>query len=220
VNSSVHPAQQHSLDSVAMPTSYNIPASTTTIEHVVARSRFIATVMFADSVEVARALLAERRVAMSDASHHVYAFRIGHGASVIDGLSDDGEPTGTAGPPIMNVLRGSDLGDALIIVTRYFGGTKLGTGGLVRAYSEAAALVLKECPITLKVFKGRLAVLLPYASLTLLKRILPDYEAEMLSETYSDAAEFTLELPLSRIDALTAALTEMTSGAAIIEPIP
>lgn len=200
-----------------MSVSYNIPASTTTIEHVVARSRFIATVMFVDSVEDARTQLSQRRAALSDASHHVYAFRVGHGSSVIDGLSDDGEPTGTAGPPIMNVLRGSGLGDTLIIVTRYFGGTKLGTGGLVRAYSEAAALALKECPFTLKVFKGRLAVLLPYASLTLLKRILPDYEAETLSEAYSDAAEFTLELPLSQIDALAAALTEMTSGAAIIE---
>jgi putative IMPACT (imprinted ancient) family translation regulator len=79
---------------------------------------------------------------MPNASHHVYAFRVGHGNSIIEGMSDDGEPTGTAGPPVLAVLRGTQIGDIIVIVTRYFGGTKLGTGGLVRAYPEAAQIAL------------------------------------------------------------------------------
>src|SRR5690348_4882092 len=117
-------------------TRYRIPAATTRIEHEVSRSRFIATLGNAATVEAARGFIAEIRAEMPDASHHVYAFKVGYGSSVTEGLSDDGEPTGTAGPPVLAVLRGADIGDAALVVTRYFGGTKLGTGGLVRAYSD------------------------------------------------------------------------------------
>ncbi|HRF96950.1 MAG TPA: YigZ family protein, partial [Aggregatilineales bacterium] len=75
----------------------------------------------------------------------------GFGASVTEGMSDDGEPAGTAGPPVLAVVRGSKIGDVSLVVTRYFGGTKLGTGGLVRAYSEAAHIALNSLPTTLKI---------------------------------------------------------------------
>ena len=90
------------------------------------------------TVKEAKAFLAAVRAEMPDANHHVYAYRVGFGNSVIEGMSDDGEPSGTSGPPVLAVLRGSGIGDVIVVVTRYFGGTKLGTGGLVRAYSDAA----------------------------------------------------------------------------------
>ena len=125
---------------------YRIPIPTEkprlTLE--VSNSRFITTVSYVDSVNSARGFLAAVRDEMPDANHHVYAYRIGYGNSVIEGMSDDGEPSGTAGPPVLAVLRGTNIGDVIVIVTRYFGGTKLGTGGLVRAYSEAARLGLSS----------------------------------------------------------------------------
>lgn len=138
---------------------------------------------------------------------------------MIEGLSDDGEPSGTSGPPIMNVLRGSELGDTLIVVTRYFGGTLLGTGGLVRAYTEAAALAIKACPKILKVEYVYLLILIEYAAFTVLKRMLPEYDAELVSESFSDSIELKLTVPALNVDRLTAAITEFTAGGAYIQRI-
>ena len=123
---------------------YVIPAETIRAELVIHRSRFIATIGMAESVETAREFIARIRAEMPDATHHVYAFRVGFGSSVQEGLSDDGEPAGTSGKPAMAVLRGADIGDVVLVVTRYFGGIKLGTGGLVRAYSSAAKAAINN----------------------------------------------------------------------------
>lgn len=199
---------------------YEIPSESITIETEVSRSRFIATVYFVESVELARQLLAQRRFDMPDANHHVYAFRVGHGTSVIEGLSDDGEPTGTSGPPIMAVLRGSGLGDTLVIVTRYFGGTKLGTGGLVRAYSEAATLALQKVPRELKIEKARVTALLPYSSYTVVKRILAEVGAEIRQENFTDSVEVEIEIIADRLDDLYLRLRDLTSGDLVFERLP
>jgi uncharacterized YigZ family protein len=199
---------------------YFIPSESVTIETEVSRSRFIATVHYVESVESARSLLAKRRIDMLDANHHVYAFRIGHGSSVIEGLSDDGEPSGTSGPPIMAVLRGTSLGDTLVIVTRYFGGTKLGTGGLVRAYSEAAALALQKVPRVLKIEKARATALLPYSSYTVIKRILAEFHVEIRQENFSDSVEVEIEIIADRLDDLYLRLRDITSGDLVFERLP
>ena len=111
-------------------THYPIPARTIRIENVVVNSCFIATIGRADTVQEAKAFIQAIRNEIPDATHHVYAFKIGFPPSVSEGMSDDGEPSGTAGPPALAVLRGADLGDVALVITRYFGGTKLGTGGL------------------------------------------------------------------------------------------
>src|SRR6186997_3012409 len=111
-----------------------IPAGPAGAEIRAGNSRFIATAGLAASVAAARASIAAARAEMPDASHHVYAYVIGHGATTTLGMSDDGEPSGTAGRPALAVLRGSGLGDVVLVITRYFGGTLLGTGGLVHAY--------------------------------------------------------------------------------------
>ncbi len=122
---------------------YPIPAKTVRVETRVVNSRFIATIGQAQTVEEARAFIDALRQEFADATHNVYAFRVGYGASVTEGMSDDGEPSGTAGRPALAVLRGADLGDVVLVITRYFGGTKLGTGGLVRAYTHSAQEALE-----------------------------------------------------------------------------
>ncbi|MFN8422880.1 MAG: YigZ family protein [Anaerolineae bacterium] len=119
-------------------TPYPIPAARTTVTTTAGNSTFVAVLDRADSVEAARAFVAEQRRATPDATHHCYAFAVGFGASVTHGSSDDGEPSGTAGRLILAVVAGSGLGDVVVVVARWFGGTKLGTGGLVRAYTDAA----------------------------------------------------------------------------------
>ena len=108
---------------------YPIPASETRIEMKVKNSRFIATAAPVFSVDEAKAFIARVRDEFSDASHNVPAYQVGFGPSTIAHCSDDGEPSGTAGRPMLAVVRGSGLGDIAVVVTRYFGGTKLGTGG-------------------------------------------------------------------------------------------
>ena len=120
-----------------------IPAGEARVEIIVDKSRFIAAAGPAFSVEEARAFIQKMKVEFPDASHHVPVFIIGHGNSVTVHCTDDGEPSGTAGRPALAVLQGSGLGDVVLVITRYFGGIKLGTGGLVRAYSDAVREVLK-----------------------------------------------------------------------------
>ena len=127
-----------------MPTPYLIPANEIQRELMVLNSRFIATLTPVFSVEEARAFINRVRVKFGDATHNVPAYIIGGGNSIIENCSDDGEPFGTAGRPALAVLRGSGLGDVAVVVTRYFGGTLLGTGGLVRAYTEATHLVVRD----------------------------------------------------------------------------
>jgi len=121
---------------------YSVPLSEIRREHVVVNSRFIATLAPAFSIEEAQIFIARIKKEFADASHNVPAYIIGGGNTVAEFCSDDREPAGTAGKPALAVLRGSGLGDAALVITRYFGGTLLGTGGLVKAYTESAQLVV------------------------------------------------------------------------------
>src|SRR4029078_4802467 len=105
-------------------------------------------------------------------THHVYAYLIGHGATTTLGMSDDGEPPGTAGRPAMAVLKGSGLGDVALVITRYFGGTLLGTGGLVRAYGDAAKAVLALLPREEKIDRRELSITLPYTAYEPTRRLI------------------------------------------------
>lgn len=191
---------------------YLIPCATQRTETEVAKSRFITTVAPTPTVDDAKTFLAAIRAEMANASHHVYAYRIGFGSSVIESMSDDGEPAGTAGPPILAVLRGSAIGDIGIIVTRYFGGTKLGTGGLVRAYTEAAQVALKSLPTELKIAKVLVGVELNYHQYTPIKRLLPDYHAEIESEDFGAAITLMIKMPAVQYDRFTQAIIEQTAG--------
>jgi len=194
-------------------TSYHIPVGKWRIEIEILRSRFIATANFTATVEKAKQFLAEIRAEMPDASHHVYAFRVGHGNSVTEGMSDDGEPTGTAGPPILSILRGnSDIGDITVVVTRYFGGTKLGTGGLVRAYSEATHTVLKEIKTEEKVEKRLLGFEVSYSLYEQVKLLIKEYRGEIQDEDFAGKVTLMAQFPLTVITDFQQRLIDLTAG--------
>src|SRR5215475_7499736 len=121
---------------------YTIPMTEIRREHVAVNSRFIATLAPVISIDEARAFISRIKKEFADASHNVPAYIIGGGNTITEFCSDDGEPAGTAGKPALAVMRGSGLGDVAVVITRYFGGTLLGTGGLVRAYTESTQLVV------------------------------------------------------------------------------
>ncbi|MBW7878746.1 MAG: YigZ family protein [Anaerolineae bacterium] len=196
---------------------YPIPASDATTEIVIKNSRFISMIKRCDSVESARTAIAEIKKQHPNANHHVYAFRIGSGNSVQEGLSDDGEPSGTAGQPVMSVLRGSAIGDALIVVVRYFGGTKLGTGGLVRAYTESAAEALKHCATILKVTKSRVTIEIGYAQFDRIQRVLAEYGAEIMDTRFEQSVTLTAEIATRGVNNLIDALRESTGGSARLD---
>ena len=192
--------------------SYDIPSQTVRIENVVVNSRFIATASLASTVDEAKAFIAAVRQEMPDATHHVYAFKIGYGGSVIEGMSDDGEPAGTSGPPVLAVLRGTDIGDTAIVVTRYFGGTKLGTGGLVRAYGDAARDVLAALPRTRKIDRSTIGLEFEYTYFDQIQRVLAEHEAEINEQDFGVTVALFVQLPSDNLPSLTATLSELTAG--------
>ena len=191
---------------------YPIPAGRHRCEHLVKRSRFVCTADLAPSVEAARALITEIRREMPDASHHVYAFVVGGGKSVQRGMSDAGEPSGTAGRPTMAVVEGSGLGDLCVVTSRYFGGIKLGTGGLVKAYTEAAQLVLEGLPTELKISTCRVEARMPYALYEPLLRHFEALEASIEKTDFDAEVRVIARVAEDRVEALDAALTEASSG--------
>lgn len=196
---------------------YPIPAQTIRIENIVVNSRFIATIGRADTVQQAKDFIQAVRDEMPDASHHVHAFKVGYGGSVTEGMTDDGEPSGTSGPPVLAVLRGADIGDVVIVVTRYFGGTKLGTGGLVRAYGGAAKDAVAALPTELKIEKHYIGVTVAYSFFERLKLLLEDHQATVESEEFDAEVTVYAYLPVNQFDSLRTAIQNLTAGQA--EPL-
>ncbi|XXJ21567.1 YigZ family protein [Desulfovibrio caledoniensis] len=196
---------------------YPIPAAFHRVEETIKRSRFMASLGHAPDMDGARAFVAAIKEEFPEATHNCWAFNAGPpGDTACVGLSDDGEPSGTAGKPMLNVLLHSGVGEIAVVATRWFGGTKLGTGGLVRAYAGLVNLGLETLPLRDMVVTRRLEVSLPYPSVTLFKRLLPDFEAEVADEAFSDVAGFTVELPEERVDEFSRAVVELTGGRAEI----
>lgn len=161
-----------------------IPAAEAQAEIEIDRSRFIARAGPAFTVEEARRFIQQTKAAFPDASHHVPAFLIGHGAGVTAHCSDDGEPGGTAGRPALVVLQGSGLGDVVVVVTRYFGGIKLGTGGLVRAYTEVVQEVLRILPRAEKVATEDVMLAYPYTYIERVREYIHKHEGQLLEEEF------------------------------------
>jgi uncharacterized YigZ family protein len=194
-----------------------IPAGPARAEIRASNSRFIASAAPAATVEAARAFIAAVRAEMPDASHHVYAYIIGHGATTTLSMTDDGEPPGTAGRPAMAVLKGSGLGDLALVITRYFGGTLLGTGGLVHAYGDAAKAVLSILPRMEKIERRELTVRLPYAAYEPARRLISTHAGSILDEIFAADVALRLSLPLAEVAAFASSLAEATAGQAQID---
>ena len=171
------------------------------------------------SVEEAKAYLNKIRNEFSDATHHVSAFIIGEGNSVISHCNDDGEPSGTAGRPALAVLSGSGLGDVVVVVVRYFGGIKLGTGGLVRAYGDAVKSVLAILPKAQKILVHQIMIVLHYKFYEQANLILEKYKAAITDTVFSADVTITAKLPVEQYDLLKQDLNNLTSGSVQIEII-
>lgn len=199
---------------------YPIPTGEARTELRVANSRFIASAGPAATVDAARAFIARVRTEFADATHNVFAFVVGHGASTTLGMSDDGEPAGTAGRPALAVLQGSGLGDVVVVVTRYFGGTLLGTGGLVRAYGDAVRAVLAVLPRGVKVERRCIDVTLGYAAYQATRRLVAAHHGEVLDEIFAAEVTLRLRFALADLEPFVLALRDLTAGAARVQPLP
>ena len=190
-----------------------IPAAEARVETLAGNSRFIATIGPAFTTDEAKAFIARIKAGYADATHNVPAYVIGHGQTTIAHCHDDGEPSGTAGRPMLAVLQGSGLGDVAVVVTRYFGGTKLGTGGLVRAYGDAVREVLMAVPRAEKVATVTAMAEVPYPLLERARQLVEAQDGVMLEESF--AAEITLAARFrrERYAAFAAALRELSHGA-------
>jgi uncharacterized YigZ family protein len=179
----------------------------------VRNSRFIATAAPVFGVDEARAFVARIRKEFADASHHVPAYLVGHGSSVIAHCHDDGEPSGTAGRPALAVLQGSGLGDIVVVVTRYFGGTKLGTGGLVRAYGDAVRAVLEALPRARKVATHTVLIDSPYPLFRRVQLAIEVHGGQILDEEFAAGVTVTARFAVEEFPPFEAALQELSCGA-------
>lgn len=189
-----------------------IPAQEARVEIKVLNSRFIATMAPVFSVDEAKAFIARIKAEFADASHNVPAYIIGHGNSVVAHCQDDGEPSGTAGKPALAVLRGSGLGDVVVVVTRYFGGTKLGTGGLVRAYGDSVREVLETTPRAAKVATHSVIMALPYPLFEQARRLVEAHHGQILNEDFGADVIVTARFAIEHLPALQDALRKLSNG--------
>lgn len=191
---------------------YSVPLHEIRREHVVVNSRFIATLAPVFSIEEARAFIARIKKEFADASHNVPAYIIGGGNTVTEYFSDDGEPSGTAGRPALAVLRGSGFGDVAVVVTRYFGGTLLGTGGLVKAYTESTQMVVNGVGRGRRVPVHVAMLAIPYNLLERLRLLVTRQGGEILGEDFAADITMTLQFPVDSFDAFQDELRELSAG--------
>jgi len=177
--------------------SYHIATAVFERQYVVKKSRFIARVVPVESREQALAAVRRAKADFPDARHHCWAYILGPpGDAHNAGMSDDGEPSGTAGKPILNVLQHGKLGDVLVVVIRYFGGIKLGAGGLVRAYGTATGLALDSAPSRVRRDMQTYRLSGEFSQEQLIRHWLSTVEGEMKDVEYGEQVVFQLVLPV------------------------
>jgi uncharacterized YigZ family protein len=195
-----------------MTKTYLVPLTEIRRELAVMNSKFISTLAPAFSIDEARSFMARIRKEFADASHNVPVYIIGGGNTVTEYFLDDGEPSGTSGKPALAVLRGSGLGDAALVITRYFGGTLLGTGGLVKAYTESAQLVVNAVGRGRRVPVYIAMIALPYNLLERLRLIVTRQRGEILREDFGADVTMTVRLPVEVFEIFQNDLRELSAG--------
>ncbi len=194
-----------------------VAAGASEAEYRIKGSRFIAVARSISDLGHAVDLREKERRRFHDATHHVYAAILRGGDQRFD---DDGEPSGTAGRPTLAAINRAGLSDVAVIVTRYFGGTKLGTGGLGRAYGNAADLALERMPVRTVVKGRRVLLTYAYADTGAVARSVDAIGATRLDERYGDVAELEVALPAARVEALRAEVEEATAGRTELVELP
>jgi uncharacterized YigZ family protein len=199
---------------------YPIPAGRFRTEIEVERSRFVATVQPVTATAEAQAFIAAIKTEFPDANHNCWAYLVGPPGSTDQvGLSDDGEPHGAAGKPMLIALQYSGLGDTAVVVSRYFGGIKLGKGGMVKAYTVAVKTTLEQLSRAEHVAWVRFRVTFDYALVTPFERRLPDFEAEILDIEYGEKVTCCLRSPEERQEGFCLMFTDLTAGQGKLDPL-
>lgn len=200
------------------PTRYPIPARIHRVEETIQRSRFLTTLAHAPDAAAAHAFVERIREEFPDATHHCWAFVAGPpGSTGHIGMSDDGEPHGTAGRPMLTALLHGGVGEVVAVSARWFGGVKLGTGGLGRAYASGVKLALEHLPTEERVERIPVRVRVGYADVDAVQRIVADMEVVVEDEDYGGEVRYDLAVPLTVVDAFEDAVAEATRGAARID---
>lgn len=173
-------------------------------------SRFIGEAFPVTDREAAEAQIEAVQAREPQATHWCTAYRVGRAGNVFR-YNDDGEPSGTAGQPILRHIDGRDLTNTLVVVTRYYGGTNLGTGGLIRAYGDAADRALAAAPLVERTIRTPVRIRYAYDDTAAAQRLLQRFDAPVRNSTYTDVTEHTVHVPRSKVDAFLTAFTNALS---------
>jgi len=197
--------------------SYLIPKSPVIDEQVIKKSRFITHIQRAENKAQACAQIEAVKRQYPDARHHCWAYIAGHPTATTDiGFSDDGEPSGTAGKPILNVLQHRGVGEIVLVVVRYFGGIKLGAGGLVRAYSGSASLAMDKLETITLMESKTFTITFDYHWEHNIKHLLESNNITITQTDYAEQISYTFEVSKKDIHRLSIALANATSGKATL----
>jgi len=198
---------------VSDPLRFPVPAQVHRVDETIQRSRFITTIARAPDAEAARSFIATIRDEWPDATHHCWAFVAGPpGSTTHIGMSDDGEPHGSAGRPMLSTLLHGGVGDIVAVSTRYFGGVKLGTGGLSRAYAGGVKLALASLPTEEKVERALVDVTVGYAEVDGLQRLVGEMDMLVADEEYGSRVTYRLGVPASEVETLRQRVADLTRG--------
>lgn len=203
-----------------VPTPYLIAAEDVIDETIVTRSRFICYLSPCSSVKAAKAFIKSLQSEHPQANHHCYAFIAGRPEnSQLYGFSDDGEPSGTAGKPMLAMLQGSGVGEVCAVVVRYFGGTKLGPGGLQRAYGGSVKQALALLATKTKIPMVRKNLTCQYTQVNDVLHFLAQIGGEVINQEYNENVALTLALPDEQLVQFEQQLTTMSAGKLTLQPL-
>ena len=202
--------------------SYNIPdlrpGEVFRVEQTIKRSRFIASVGHTPGVEEAKAFIEQIKAESEDARHNCWAYCAGAAGSTDRiGASDDGEPHGTAGRPMLTAVTHSGIGEVTVVVTRYFGGILLGTGGLVKAYQSSVKMALEAVPTRIRTKTKRIKFSVEHRFVNQVLRKIETANGRILEKNFDMDADFDVEIPEDLAETFAKELEELTRGALLIE---
>lgn len=201
---------------MSLPKTFTTPAQPGEAEIVVKKSRFIGHVFPIKSVDEAETYLSVIREQYKTANHNCYAYTVGLGVPV-ERYSDDSEPSGTAGRPILDVLRHHELSNLLVVVTRYFGGTLLGTGGLVRAYTDGTLAALSNTTLVTCRRMSRIEVSIDYGFFGRVQHELASSPYDLTNQDFGAAVTLEVYVPTEDVQTLSSQLADWTNGQAQVE---
>jgi uncharacterized YigZ family protein len=200
-------------------TPYYVPLHEIRNEITIVKSRFITTLTPVVTLEEAKTFIARIQKEFFNATHNVSAYCIGHNLSKLTHCSDDGEPPGSAGRPALAALNGSGLCDVAVVVTRYFGGSRLGIAGLVKAYSDSVRHVTEMVPRATRTMIFKVQIVLPYNYLDRVRLLIKTHKGVILSEVFSEKITLQAQFPENNINIFKFDLSELTSNKIIPEII-